>query len=397
MLVNIETGLTEAITEFNKKKPLDFAESTKKSFKSSFVKQGEYKKPSKSAQPEARGHLSYANDWRMLVDYEEKRMVFPPVICATNLRPDIVIWSKLSRVVLLMELTVCAEEGIDAAQLRKESKYTHLLEEINEAKCWRAQLFTLEIGARGLVSSRAYGTFTKLGLTGRSAKKLCKGLSTVAARCSYAIYLAHNNRVWCRSDLVTLPVNSRVTGIEDEPEKKWSSFSEHIASTPGPFHRPLVKPESLSFCNPTPFFISLGQTPLSSPTITTPTPSGTLPVYACVTGIEKNPDPAIQREHPRTNLSILQANGVKTLFHFTDVTNLASIRANGLMSASNLLESKINSKMNSDELSRHLDKSLGLENFVRLSFNDKNPMMFVALKQERVSDLVFFKARSVKT
>ncbi len=94
------------------------------------------------------------------------------------------------------------EEGIDVAQLRKESKYTGLLEDINATKSWKAQLFTLEIGARGLVSSRAYNTFTKLGLTGASAKKLCKNLSTISARCSYAIYLAHNNRVWCRSDLI---------------------------------------------------------------------------------------------------------------------------------------------------------------------------------------------------
>ena len=115
---------------------------------------------------------------------------------------------------------------------------------------------------------------------------------------------------------------------------------------------------------------------------------GTLPVYPRVTGFEDNPAPKVTIQDPRPNLSILQAHGVKTLFHFTDAANLASIRANGLMSASNLLESKINSRMNSDQLSRHLDKSLGLENYVRLSFNDKNPMMFVALKQERVSDLV---------
>jgi hypothetical protein len=335
VLANIETGLRETITELNKKKPLDFAENTRKTFKASFVKQGEHKKPSKSAQPEARGYLSYANDWKMLVDYEDNKMVFPPLICSTNLRPDVVIWSKLTREVILLELTVCAEEGIDAAQLRKESKYTNLLEEINATKCWKAQLFTLEIGARGLVSSRAYGTFTKLGLTGRSAKKLCKALSTVAARCSYAIYLAHNNRVWCRSDLVTLPVDPRVTGVEDE---------------------------------------------------TAPT-SPSLLVNPRVTGIEDKNDPkaALLREDPRTNLSVLQAKGIKTLFHFTDAANVESIRKNGLMSASNLLECKIESMMNSDELSRNLDKSLGLQDYVRLSFNDKNPMMFVALKQQRVS------------
>ena len=49
--------------------------------------------------------------------------------------------------------------------------------------------------------------------------------------------------------------------------------------------------------------------------------------------------------------------------------------------------------MNSDELSRNLDKTLGLEDFVRLSFNDKNPMMFVALKQERISKPVMLQIK----
>ena len=44
--------------------------------------------------------------------------------------------------------------------------------------------------------------------------------------------------------------------------------------------------------------------------------------------------------------------------------------------------------MNSDELSRKIDKTLGLENYVRLSFNQKNPMMFISLKEQRVSSPV---------
>ena len=78
------------------------------------------------------GHLAYANDWKMLVDFEDRKMVFPPVICATNLRPDIVIWSKRSRVVILIELTCCAEEGISAAQLRKENRYAELMAQITQ-------------------------------------------------------------------------------------------------------------------------------------------------------------------------------------------------------------------------------------------------------------------------
>jgi hypothetical protein len=38
----------------------------------------------------------------------------------------------------------------------------------------------------------------------------------------------------------------------------------------------------------------------------------------------------------------------------------------------------IKSILNSDELSRNLDKSLGLESYVGLSFNAENPMKYVA-------------------
>src|ERR1043165_9772702 len=99
--------------------------------------------------------FTHANDWKLLVDYENAKIVFPPSIIATNVRPDIVLWSNSARVVVMIELTVCAEEGIAAAQMRKESRYQSLLDEITALKSWRPFLLTLEIGARGLVASRA--------------------------------------------------------------------------------------------------------------------------------------------------------------------------------------------------------------------------------------------------
>jgi hypothetical protein len=74
--------------------------------------------------------------------------------------------------------------------------------EIEDTKVWYPTLITLEIGARGLIASRTYRAFTTLGFSGPQANKLCKSLSTVAARCSYAIYLAHADKVWRRSDLL---------------------------------------------------------------------------------------------------------------------------------------------------------------------------------------------------
>jgi len=39
----------------------------------------------------------------MLVDYDKNNIVFPPMICATSQRPDIVIWSSMARAVIIAE------------------------------------------------------------------------------------------------------------------------------------------------------------------------------------------------------------------------------------------------------------------------------------------------------
>jgi hypothetical protein len=55
----------------------------------------------------------------------------------------------MSRKVILLELTCCAEEGVKAAQLRKQVRDHERAENINSSK-WDATLLTIEVGARGL-------------------------------------------------------------------------------------------------------------------------------------------------------------------------------------------------------------------------------------------------------
>ena len=120
--------------------------------------------------------------WKLRVDFDAKKVEFPPTILATSRRPDIVLWSEMSRVVLLIELTCPAEEGMGAAQLRKETKYSELLDNINATNVWKASLWTLEIGARGLVGLSSHKTFVRLGFASLQVRALCKRLSSVAAR-----------------------------------------------------------------------------------------------------------------------------------------------------------------------------------------------------------------------
>ena len=108
----------------------------------------------------------------------------------------------MSRSVILLELTCCAEEGVKAAQLRKQVRYHELVENVN-ANNWNATLLTIEVGARGLIGNGTWRAFLKLGLSSQSATSLCKTLSVVVARCSYAICLAQDSLTWSHNtDLV---------------------------------------------------------------------------------------------------------------------------------------------------------------------------------------------------
>ena len=119
----------------------------------------------------------------------------------------------MRRHVVLLELTCCAEEGTKAAQLRKEVRYHELVENINENN-WNAELLTIEVGARGLIGNRTCRAFVSLGLPPQTATTLCKTLSVVVARCSYAICLAQNNKEWSHNIDLILAEPSQKTSID---------------------------------------------------------------------------------------------------------------------------------------------------------------------------------------
>ena len=88
--------------------------------------------------------------------------------------------------------------------------------------------------------------------------------------------------------------------------------------------------------------------------------------------------------------ALLEKNGVRKLYHFTDRDNLASIiRHGGLYSWADCADKGIDiPKPGSDQMSRSLDARDGLEHYVRVSFVTSHPMMFVAMNDGRISNPV---------
>ena len=167
-----------------------------------FVKAG--RAPKKRVAQSESHLLSKAKDWKLIVDYDDKPIVFPPTILSTNLRPDIIIWSERTKTVIWAELTCPAEENIRLAQSRKNRRYKDLAESVR-AMGWTLYDFTIEVGARGCVANSLRHFLKKIGLVHRDRKTTIEDVALVAARASYHIYLASRDPAWVKHALLCAP------------------------------------------------------------------------------------------------------------------------------------------------------------------------------------------------
>ena len=103
------------------------------------------------------GILHKAKDWVLDVDLENK-LVFPPRIVAdVTLRPDMVLFSESTRVVVLIELTSPCEENFEARHIDKMNRYGDLVDQC-VSNGWHAHCFAVEVGALLLRLRTAYGS-----------------------------------------------------------------------------------------------------------------------------------------------------------------------------------------------------------------------------------------------
>lgn len=87
-------------------------------------------------------------------------------------------------------------------------------------------------------------------------------------------------------------------------------------------------------------------------------------------------------------VNVILDNDIKYLYHFTDISNLDSIKEmNGLYSWAYCDSNNIPiDTPGGNELSRVLDKRKGTENYVRLSFCKNHPMEYVAKRDGRIKN-----------
>ena len=188
-----------------------------------FIKAGQ-KPPKINRNPT--GILHLASDWVILSDLS-KKFVFPCQIALTDLRPDIVLYSKTSKRVILLELTCPCEENMVSWHTKKITKYSGLVHAIRTNK-WFVDFFAVEVGARGYPSNSLKSSFRKLGLPNKTINGAVKQLGRISMECSFYIWMHRNSKEWTAG-----PVSSLEFDKEEDPKstKVSGNKMQHLPKT----------------------------------------------------------------------------------------------------------------------------------------------------------------------
>ena len=136
------------------------------------------------------------DDMHVIADLEDQYH-FPPCLAHTDLRPDLIIYSELTKSATLMELTVCFETNFEEAKSRKETKYADLVDEIKE-NGFTVDLVTIEVGARGFLK---YESFRRLNeVLGADRKEFFTLLLDVAK-----VTIKNSFRIWTQRNSLSEP------------------------------------------------------------------------------------------------------------------------------------------------------------------------------------------------
>ncbi|KAL6471530.1 hypothetical protein MHYP_G00201800 [Metynnis hypsauchen] len=175
---------------------LESKRSTTKSFTApTFTREGQ-EKPNHPPTKQEAGQLAMARDWKLLVDICQQ-LIFPPEIAATNLRPDLVLWSPSLKSVYITELTVLWENFTEEAYECKKLCYTELAANVQQ-RGWNAKVYPVEVGCRGFVSSSTIRLLKDLGIYGQALQQTIRSVSEAAERSSQWIWIKRKDPCWAQ-------------------------------------------------------------------------------------------------------------------------------------------------------------------------------------------------------
>ena len=122
--------------------------------------------------------LLQANDWTFLYNVEGQ-LQFPIEAAVTSLRPDVELFSRSSKTIVLLELTVPREDNVHLAHDRRSSKYSALVKACEE-NGFKTHMFALEVGCLGYCPHSFLHCFEALGLPKSAARQMRSEASKTA-------------------------------------------------------------------------------------------------------------------------------------------------------------------------------------------------------------------------
>ena len=128
------------------------------------------------------GLLAAVRDCELLVDLKGQ-LKFPPDLATIMSRPDVLLLSRATKRVVLIELTVPWEERIEEAHERKKAKYQPMLDECRQ-RGWKTWNLPVEVGSRGFAGQSVWRAFGVLGITGMTGRRVIEDVCRQAESAS---------------------------------------------------------------------------------------------------------------------------------------------------------------------------------------------------------------------
>ncbi len=122
----------------------------------------------------------------------KQKLIFPHEVCVTDLEPDGYIISYSKRIVIIVELTVPAEDNVRKWHSEKTEKYNDIKK--NAEKGWTVFTLALECGVRGWTPNFFYSDLRRLGLPPKDITDLTTLVIDAARKSSYVIFINRENK-----------------------------------------------------------------------------------------------------------------------------------------------------------------------------------------------------------
>ena len=113
----------------------------------------------------------------------------------TNLRPDMILVSRNTKRMGVIELTVPSEERIEVSSELKRAKYAVLQAE-GKRKGWAVAVWTVEVGCRGFPASSMVSLLRDLGIEGGERRRKLKQIGEATEKASKAIWNWSRMKEW---------------------------------------------------------------------------------------------------------------------------------------------------------------------------------------------------------